>query len=108
MNHHDSSRRHMALVKLSNLFHRIDQAVCKKDFEESRLLLKDLPDALSRVRDGEPSSLKPRDNIEEGDVGDPTARQSHFRDLRPPSGTSQAHESLAANSTRSFAQVRRK
>jgi hypothetical protein len=79
----DEDLRRMALIRVGDLFRRIDRALGNGDFAGAQGMLADLPGAL-RMADA--TRYGPRDAQEEIDDDppqDPTVRSSHVRGLRP-------------------------
>jgi hypothetical protein len=78
----DGEQRRMALIRLGELFGRIDRAIAKGDFRDARGMLPHLIVAMRDATAAEFGSRVDQNEIDQ-DPSDPTVRQSHIRDLKP-------------------------
>jgi len=78
----DGEQRRVALIRLGELFGRIDRAIAYGDFEEARGLLPHLIVVMRDATGAEFGSGHDPDEIDQ-DPSDPTVRQSHVRGLKP-------------------------
>jgi hypothetical protein len=79
---HDGEQRRKALIRLGELFGRIDRAIANGDFRDARGMLPHLVVAMRDAAGAEFGSGDHQDEIDQ-DPSDPTVRQSHVRGLKP-------------------------